>query len=567
MNFNNLTFGKKFFISFGIVIILIAIIAMSSIVGIDNIISGAKNISFGYQNKSEIIQRHNDHLKWAAKVNEFITNPETKELSVELDPHKCALGKWYYSEQRSEIEEKYPELKTYFTELEPMHNHLHESAGKIKDKLNKRDQTDENLYLSEQKEASGVFLTQTSKYLENIGELFGQIESTYDKNILSEDQLMEAKQQKTSLTVIIISIIAAGLTIFIGFFFSKDISGGINRTIIFADKISGGDLTFEIDHKLLNQKDEIGQLNHAFYRMMIKLKEIVENIMNGADNIADASAHMSSTSQQMSQGASEQASSTEEVSSSMEEMTSNILQNTDNSMQTEKISVFAVDGINKVAKASNQSLSSIKEIAQKITIINDIAFQTNILALNAAVEAARAGEHGKGFAVVAAEVRKLAERSKVAADEIDVLSKTSVGVTENAVKLMDELIPEIQKTAKLVQEITAASQEQNNGADQINSAIQQLNSITQQNAAAAEELASSSEELAGQAEQLKDNISFFQIEISTRTVKTLVQNHVQPKRNTVNHLTKKTTESHSQQKGAKLNMFHEQAEDTRFEKM
>ena len=569
MDFNNLTFGKKFFISFGIVIILIAFIAISSIIGIDNIISGAKNISFGYQNKSEIIKRHNDHLKWAAEVNEFITNPETKELNVEIDPHKCAFGKWYYSEQRSEIENKYSALKTYLTELEPIHNHLHESAGKIKDKLNKKDQTDENLNLSNQKEATEIFLTQTSTYLINIGELFRQIETTYDKNILSEDQLMATKQQRTALIVIIISLIAAGLTIFIGFLFSKNISVGINRTIILADKISDGDLALEIDYKLLNQKDEIGQLNQSFNKMTIKLKEIVQNIMDGADNIADASMQMSATSQQMSQGASEQASSTEEVSSSMEQMTSNILQNTDNALQTDKISAVALDGVNKVGKASQQSLTSIKEIAQKITIINDIAFQTNILALNAAVEAARAGEQGKGFAVVAAEVRKLAERSKIAADEIGILSKTSVDVTEGAGKLMTDLAPEIQKTAKLVQEIAAASQEQNNGAEQINSAIQQLNSVTQQNSASAEELASSSEELAGQAEQLKEIVSFFKTGNVSQSGKTDKKSyhHAAIQTKTASAQKAKSQMNQGSPKGARLNMFHETESDNRFEKI
>ena len=274
-----------------------------------------------------------------------------------------------------------------------------------------------------------------------------------------------------------------------------------------AKLIAGGDLT--VDLKKRSDNDELIQ---SFTDMVNSVAKVVSDFQLAANNISSSSEQMSSTAQEMSQGATEQASSAEEVSSAMEQMAANIQQNMENAQQTQKIALNAADGIAKVAEAAQTTLTNIQEIADKVSIIGEIARQTNILALNAAVEAARAGEHGKGFAVVAAEVRKLAERSQVSAVEIDTLTKTSVRATEDAGKLMASIVPEISKTARLVQEIAAASVEQNSGADQVNSAIQQLNQMTQHNAAASEEVATSSEELSGQADQLLERVRFFKLE-------------------------------------------------------
>jgi len=337
--------------------------------------------------------------------------------------------------------------------------------------------------------------------------------AAYELKEVQDSSVNMAGSLTTSSVVVITGLIVA-IIIALSFavLITRGIVTGITRGVGISATIASGDLTANIEDGFLNRKDEIGQLARSLKNMVEKLKDVIGSVMTGSDNIAAASQQMSSTAQEMSQGGTEQASSAEEVSSSMEEMAANIQQNTDNARETEKIAKQAESGIMDSSKASEQAVGAMKDIAEKITIIGEISRQTNILALNAAVEAARAGEHGKGFAVVAAEVRKLAERSQVAANEIDKLSKFGVSISEEAGEKLSAIVPEIQKTARLVQEIAAASIEQTSGADQVNSAIQQLNQVTQQNAAASEEMATSSEELASQADQLLDMVSYFKLD-------------------------------------------------------
>jgi methyl-accepting chemotaxis protein len=278
-------------------------------------------------------------------------------------------------------------------------------------------------------------------------------------------------------------------------------------------KLSEGDLNLNIKAE---REDEIGQVVNAINKTVTTLKEIVGDVKTAADNVASGSQQLSSGSEEMSQGASEQATSVEEVSSSMEEMVSNIRQNADNAQQTEKIALKSANDAKESGRAVTETVSAMKDIAGKISIIEEIARQTNLLALNAAIEAARAGEHGRGFAVVASEVRKLAERSQAAAAEISKLSASSVQVAEMAGQMLDKLVPDIQKTAELVQEINTASSEQNSGAEQINRAVQQLDQVVQQNAGAAEEMSSTAEELAAQAEHLQSVMEFFKVEDNGR---------------------------------------------------
>ena len=271
-----------------------------------------------------------------------------------------------------------------------------------------------------------------------------------------------------------------------------------------ADEISRGNLTVSLEERSAQDK-----LMQALRAMVTDLTRTVSEIRNIAGEVSAASQSISTASVQISNGATSQAASAEEASSSMEEMVSNIKQNADNAQQTDKIANKSAKDAQESGRAVAEAVTAMKEIANKISIIEEIARQTNLMALNAAIEAARAGEHGKGFAVVAAEVRKLAERSQKAAGEINQLSGTTVKVSEKAGEMLDKLVPDIQKTAELVQEITAASKEQNTGADQINKALQQLEKVIQQNASASEEMASTTEELTGQADQLMSALGFF----------------------------------------------------------
>jgi methyl-accepting chemotaxis protein len=302
-------------------------------------------------------------------------------------------------------------------------------------------------------------------------------------------------------------------------FLANGLVAPVRKAVAFAEKIAGGDF---VDNRIdVTQKDEIGGLSLTLRDMAEKLKGVVVDVKSASESVAEGSTELSSSSQTVSEGATEQAASIEEITSSMEEMTANIAQNAQNAQETDTLATKAAEDARVSGEAVAKTVVSMRSIAEKISIVEEIARQTNLLALNAAIEAARAGEHGKGFAVVAAEVRKLAERSGGAAAEISELSSSSVEVAEKAGEMLKLLVPDIEKTATLVQDITAASNEQNAGATQINQAIAQLDSVIQQNASASEEMASTSQELASQGRHLQDVMAFFHVdERGARSVST-----------------------------------------------
>lgn len=272
------------------------------------------------------------------------------------------------------------------------------------------------------------------------------------------------------------------------------------------EKMADADLSVEVP--LISERDTMGK---SLRSLKEKMAGLISEIMNSAHQVRSGSQQLTQTSSVLNRGASEQAASAEEASSSIEQMVANIGQNADNALQTEKIAQASSEKGEEGGNAVQATLNAMREIANKIQIIEEIARQTNLLALNAAIEAARAGEHGNGFAVVAAEVRKLAERSQFAAAEIGELSGNSVAIAEKAGDLLQVIVPDIKKTSELVQEISAASREQDAGADQINSAIQELDRVIQQNSSATEEMASTAEELSAQAEQLQQMVAVFKL--------------------------------------------------------
>ncbi len=355
---------------------------------------------------------------------------------------------------------------------------------------------------------------------ERIATYSGVLDRAADRAVLAEKSTsgMAAKALSDLQSAMSMTYVGLGLALVLGILvtviITRAITGPVNKGVAFAQAMAQGDFTTNLD---IDQKDEIGILAKALNNMVEKLREVVAEVQSATGNVASGSEELSASSQHLSQGASEQAAGVEEISSSMEQMAANVRQNTDNAQQTRQIALKAATDAEQGGEAVFKAVTAMKNIAEKVTIVQEIARQTNLLALNAAIEAARAGEHGKGFAVVAAEVRKLAERSGVAAAEIGELSGSSVDVAEQAGVMFSKLIPDIKRTAELVDEIAASSMEQNSGVQQIGKAVSQLDQVVQQNASASEEMASTSEELAGQAEQLQATISFFRVGGDTPT--------------------------------------------------
>lgn len=344
---------------------------------------------------------------------------------------------------------------------------------------------------------------------EVIDKLIGEVTRAKQERASQANEQISVIAADSRLQMIALMVAATLMGMLIGILVTRSITKPLNGAVSAANRMAAGDLSQDLE---INSKDETGQLLAAMQNMTQRLRSILGDVRSAADSLSSASEQVSSTSQSLSQSANEQAASVEQTSASVEEMSASISQNTESAKITDGIAGKAANDAVQGGGAVSDTVRAMKQIADKISIIDDIAYQTNLLALNAAIEAARAGDHGKGFAVVAAEVRKLAERSQIAAQEIGQVASSSVHLAEQAGRLLNEIVPNIQKTSDLVQEITAASQEQSGAATQINIAMGQMNQITQQNASASEELAATAEEMNAQAGQLQELIGFFRFD-------------------------------------------------------
>ncbi len=499
MSFNNLRIGVRLGLGFFLVLVLLIAVAAMGLSQMASIKSGTDRIAqdawvkakLAMEIKSKVLETDAD-FRGALLATDISTRgadlKRIKDNRQQIDGAVASAGKLFTSTQNRTL------LGQVRTALQQF------------DGINQRAQA--LLAATQQAQAQSLF---SGEGLPIVKRLRAELDSL----IQSQQAYLDATYRQANVTyhdamvaTFILVVVAILLGLGMAFFTTRSITRPIGEAVMVANHLADNDLTPQVN---VASKDETGQLLAAMKRMVDNLSGVILEVRSAADSLSSASEEVSATAQSVSQASTEQAASVEETSASMEEMGASITQNSENARVTDGMAGEAAANAAEGGDAVDKTVQAMKDIADKIGIIDDIAYQTNLLALNAAIEAARAGEHGKGFAVVAAEVRKLAERSQVAAQEIGALASGSVALAERAGHLLGEIVPGVRKTSDLVQEIAAASEEQNAGVAQINTAMSQLSQATQQNASASEELAATSEELSSQAEQLQQTMSVFKL--------------------------------------------------------
>jgi len=499
---NNLKLGVRLGIGFAITLVLLIVIAATSYSRLGSLNNEIENMVNDKFPKTVISNDVIDAINTIARQlrNAYIMTGTERTKALEAIP-----------EQRKVISDRLEKLDKIVTSEKGREVFKQIQTGRA-EYVAQQDKAIE-LIKSDAKQAdfaallSGDLRKAQADYMKAVNNMIDLQTELMNKAGKDADELVGS----TERLILILGIAASVLSILAGWFITRSVTKQLGGEPDYARdmviRLSEGDLTMKVE---THPKDD-SSLLYSMRQMVGKLSEVVADVNGGAQALASASEEVSATAQALSQAASEQAAGVEETSASIEQMTSSIAQNTENAKVTEGMASKAAQDAADGGESVNATVAAMKQIAKKISIIDDIAAQTNLLALNAAIEAARAGEHGKGFAVVAAEVRKLAERSQVAAQEIGEVATSSVELAEKAGKLLEQMVPAIRKTADLVQEISAASSEQSSGVGQINSAVSQLNQTTQQNASSSEELAATSEEMSSQAEQLQQTMTFFKV--------------------------------------------------------
>lgn len=537
MSLQNMKVGSRLSIGFGLILTLMLIAVVSTVVSMSQVEERIEHVSSESLPFTLLAEQMSYNI---IQVQQFLTDAsatKTREPISEAVANEEAFlagaekfKTMFRAEDDRQSLQAIEEIETFFNQFVQQGNRMAEA------------------YIVEGTEAGNLIMVEFDAAAMTLKERMDSFVQQQVDEITASSAAITTASKGVKTLLITLGIVALVVGVLVTWIITRSITGPLRTSVTIARQLAVGKLDMRIDD---TRKDELGELLAAMQEMakssrevaaltseiasgnlraeirersaddtlsltlknMVgRLREVIGNVKMATENVSSGSQAMNSVSQEMSQGATEQAASAEEASASIEEMTANIRQNADNAEQTEGIANKAAQDAEEGGKAVDETLAAMREIANKIMIVEEISRQTNLLALNAAIEAARAGEHGKGFAVVAAEVRKLAERSQVAAGEISELSVSSVDVAEKAGKLLEVIVPNIRKTAELVQEISAASKEQDSGADQIGKSIQQLDMVIQQNASSSEEMASTAEELASQAESLSEIVSFFKID-------------------------------------------------------